>query len=115
MSHRTMSVVLTILLGVLALPAGAQDNTANATKQVVKANLRHATHLAGTALKPGTYTISADGSKVTLSQDGKIVAEAPIQWKDGQDKPRYSSVVNDSGHVTEIRFAGKTQYAVIVH
>ena len=118
MSHRTMSVVLTILVAsVLSLPAGGQDNTATATKQVVKANLhfRSATHLAGTALNPGTYTVSADGSKVTLSQRGKTVAEAPIQWKDEQGKSRHSSVVSDSGQVKEIHFSGKTQYILIVH
>ena len=97
----------------MALPAG--PNTANATRQVLKANLRSAAHLAGTALKPGTYTISADGSEVTFSQGGKTVAEAPIQWKDEQGKAHHSSVVNDGGQVIEIHFARKTQYVVIVH
>jgi hypothetical protein len=119
MSHRRKSVVLTILLvGALGgIAVGAQDNTANATRQVVKANLRFhsATHLAGTALNPGTYTVSADGSKVTLSQHGKTVAEAPIQWKDEQAKARHSSVVSDSGQVEEIHFAGNKQYIVIMH
>jgi hypothetical protein len=119
MSHRRKSVVLTILLvGALGgIAVGAQNNTANATRQVVKANLRFhsATHLVGTALNPGTYTVSADGSKVTLSQHGKTVAEAPIQWKDEQAKARHSSVVSDSGQVEEIHFAGNKQYIVIMH
>ena len=118
MSHRALSVVLTLLMtSILALPMEAQNDTANSTKQVATANLHFssATHLAGTALNPGTYTVSADGSKVTLSQRGKTVAEAPIQWKDEQGKAHHSSVVSDTGQVQEIHFAGKTQYIVIVH
>jgi hypothetical protein len=118
MSHRAMSVVLTLLMAsILALPMAAQNDTANSTKQVAKANMNfhNATHLAGKELNPGTYTVSADDSKVTLSQRGKTVAEAPIQWKDEQGKAHRSVVVSDGGQVKEIHFAGKRQYVVIVH
>ena len=39
-------------------------------------------------LKPGTYRVTADDSKVTLTLDGKVVAEAPVQWKDETNKPQ---------------------------
>jgi hypothetical protein len=118
MSHRAMSAVVVITLFaalVLAMPMAARNDTANATKQIVKTNmdLLNTASLGSTTLKAGTYTVSADGSKVTFSDRGKTVAEAPIQWKAEQGKARSTSVVTDSGQIKEIHFSGKTQYAVI--
>ena len=99
----------------LAMPMAARNDTANATKQIVKTNmdLLNTASLGSTILKAGTYTVSADGSKVTFSDRRKTVAEAPIQWKAEQGKARSTSVVTDSGQIREIHFSGKTQYAVI--
>jgi hypothetical protein len=117
MSRRAKSVLLTLLVALaLPLPLGAQNETANATKPVVKDHMKcgRCTSLAGTALKPGSYTVVADGSTVTLSQHRKKVAEAPAQWKDEQGKPHRSTIVTDSdGRVMEFHFSGQTQYIVI--
>ena len=119
MSGRAKSVVPTLLVALaLSLPLGAQNDTANATMPIVKDHMtcNRCTSLAGTALKPGTYTVVADGSKVTLSQHKKKVAEAPIQWKDEQGKARHSTIVTESdGRVTEVHFRGQTQYVAIAH
>jgi hypothetical protein len=118
MSHRAMSAVVVITLFAalaLALPMAARNDTANATRQIVKTNLDllNTASLGGATLKAGTYTVSADGSKVTFSERGKTVAEAPIQWKDEQGKARFSTVVTDSGQIKEIHFSGKSQYIVV--
>ena len=116
MSHRAKSVVLTLLLALaLALPVAAQSDTASTTKQVVRTNMKilNSPSLAGITLQPGTYRIIADGSKVTLSLNGKSVAEAPIQWRDEQGKARHSAVATDSGRITAFHFRGNTQYIVI--
>jgi hypothetical protein len=61
-----------LLVGALgALSVGAQDNTANATRQVVKANLcfHSATHLAGTVVIIGPTKVIVDdkGSEEPMS------------------------------------------------
>jgi hypothetical protein len=118
MSHRAVSAVVVITLFAvlaMAMPMAARKDTSNATKQAVKTSLDllNPASLAGTSLKAGTYTVSADGSKVTFADRGKTLAEAPIQWKDEQGKARSTNVVTDSGQIREIHFSGKTQYAVI--
>jgi hypothetical protein len=119
MSRCATTVVLTLLVALaLSLPLRAQNDTANASKPVVKAHMKcdRCTSLAGTALKPGTYTVVVDGSTVPLSQHKKKVAEAPIQWKDEQGKARHSSIVTESdGRVTEFHFRGQSQYVAIAH
>lgn len=116
MSHRAKSVVLTLLLALAhALPLAAQNDKANTTQQVVNVNMKFngGTSLAGRVLQEGTYTVFADGSKVTLSLHGKTVAEAPIQWKDETGKSPYSAIVTANGRITAFHFRGKTQYIVI--
>jgi hypothetical protein len=48
-----------------------------------------------------------------LKQPGKVVAEAPVQWKDGDKKEFATHVVLDGNNIKEIRFAGRTRYIVI--
>ena len=118
MSHRAMSAVVVITLFAalaMALPMAARTDTANSTKAVVKTSLDllNTASLGSISLKAGTYTVSADGAKVTYSDRGKTVAEAPIQWKDEKGKARSTSIVTDGGQIREIHFSGKAQYAVV--
>jgi hypothetical protein len=116
MSRRAMSVVLTLVAALLlAMPMAARKNdTANSNKQIkTNVDLLNSASLAGKELKPGTYSISADSSKLTISAHGKLVAEAAIQWKDEGGKASHSTVVTDAGQLKEIHFSGKTQYIVI--
>jgi hypothetical protein len=102
--------MLTALL--LALPMAARTPK-NSKTIVTDMDLLNPTSLGGKPLKPGSYKIRVDESKVTVEQGGKMVAEAAVQWKDGTSKAQYSSFVTDDHGVTEIHFSGKTQYVEI--
>ena len=116
MLHRRTSLALTILAGlILAIPLAAHafapaknPNTITATMEVF-----NPVSLAGKQLKPGTYVITADESKVTLVLNGKVIAEAPAQWKDSAAKARSSTIMASDGKIKEIHFAGKTRYVEI--
>jgi hypothetical protein len=113
MEHRRMNFVVTILAALaLVIPIAARADDSKTVKPVsrVAVDLHSAATLAGKDLKPGTYQLSADDSKMTISRDGKVVAEAPIEWKDGQSKASYTSVITDSDKITEVHFGGKTKY-----
>jgi hypothetical protein len=113
MEHRRMNFVVTILAALaLVIPIAARADDSKAVKPVsrVAVDLHSAATLAGKDLKPGTYQVSADDSRMTISRDGKVVAEAPIEWKDGQSKASYTSVITDSDKITEVHFGGKTKY-----
>ena len=71
--------------------------------------------LGGTAVKPGTYTVSADDSKITLVSNGKTVATANVQWKDAPQKSKSTNLVSESGAIKEIHFNGKTRYVEIAN
>jgi hypothetical protein len=113
MEHRRINFVVTILAALaLVIPIAARADDSKTVKPVsrVAVDLHSAATLAGKDLKPGTYQLSADDSKMTISRDGKVVAEAPIEWKDGQSKASYTSVITDSDKITEVHFGGKTKY-----
>jgi hypothetical protein len=50
---------------------------------------------------------------VRLSMNGKVVAEAPVQWKDETAKAKYSAFVSEGNKITEIHFGGKTRFVTI--
>jgi hypothetical protein len=101
---------------VLLMPMAAGSAVANNSNPIVSAtvNLLRPVTLAGKHLAAGRYSVKADDSKVTLSFDGKVVAEAPVQWKDEQSKPKMSAVVTSDGRLTEIHFGGRMRYVEIV-
>jgi hypothetical protein len=116
MSRRQCSLVFTALAALLLLvPIAARSDSAKISKPLAKAtmDLFNPATLSGTQLKAGTYLVSADDSKVTLSRDGKVVAEARVQWKDAPEKSDYSAIVVDSGTITEFRFGGKARYIAV--
>ena len=113
MEHRRMNFVVTILAALaLVIPIAVRADDSKTVKPVsrVAVDLHSAATLAGKDLKAGTYQLSADDSKMTISRGGKVVAEAPIEWKDGQSKASYTSVVTESDKITEVHFDGKTKY-----
>jgi hypothetical protein len=112
MSHRGMRIVMTVLVALaLAIPAMAKHDATNDSKQIsTRMDLMNPATLSGKALQPGNYAVTADETKVTLSLNGKIVAEAPVQWKDEAGKARYSAFVTDGSQIREIHFSGKTKY-----
>jgi hypothetical protein len=108
---------LLAMLAVAAILLLALGRSANAegAQSAVEASLHffRVVTLSGKELQPGIYSLVANSSKVTLKQSGKVVAEAPVQWKDGDKKEFATHVVLDGNNIKEIRFAGRARYVVI--
>ena len=102
------ALALALFAWVAATPTHAKDSR---TKTTIE--LYSAATIAGKSLKPGTYSVVADETNVRFSQDGKLVAEAPSQWKDAPTKSAQNSLVLDAGQIREIHFGGKTRFLVI--
>jgi hypothetical protein len=116
MSRRGITAVLSVLAALaLALPVAARVDKTKDAKSTASASLDllNPAKLSGTELKAASYTIKVDESKVTFSRDGKVVAEAPVQWKDSSSKAQYSSIVTDGDQIREIHFGGKTRYVEV--
>jgi hypothetical protein len=115
MSRRGVNLFLPLFVAlVLAMPAVARDAGAkNGKSTSATLDISVPVSLAGKQLKPGTYNITADDARVTLAQNGKVVAEAPVQWKDEPSKARYSKIVTVSAQLKEIHFGGKMRYIEI--
>jgi hypothetical protein len=114
MARRGWNLVMPILLALLvAMPLAARDTAKNGKTTSADLEIFSTVTLAGKELKPGTYHITADDSKVTVSRGSKVVAEAPVQWKDETSKPRYSNIVSAGDQVKEIHFTGKMRFVAI--
>ena len=116
MLHRGRSFLIAFAALALALPLAARSHTPKQSKSTIRASveLSQDATLAGKQLKAGSYQVRADESTLTLLQKGKVVAEAPIVWKDqAGDTWSSSGVMTDSGAVTEVHFVGKKRYAQI--
>jgi hypothetical protein len=113
--NRTVRITALILALALVLPALSSVALAKESKGNVKTDITIAgsVWLAGKELKAGVYSFAADGTKVTVSHNGKTIAEAPIQWQDGRGKAEYSAVVVEGNQVKEIRFSGQTRAAIV--
>ena len=116
MTRRGVNIMFAALAALaLALPVAARDDLAKPSRPIVKArmDLPNAATIEGKQLKPGSYIVTADDSKVTLSLGGKVVAEAPVEWKGENGKSPYTSFVVESNQIKELHFDGKTRYIVI--
>jgi hypothetical protein len=116
MQHNRVVRITALLLALaLVLPALTSVALAKESKGNVKTDITIASSvwLAGKELKAGVYSFVADGTKVTVSHDGKMIAEAPIQWQDGTAKSDYSAVVLEGNQVKEIRFSGQARAAIV--
>jgi hypothetical protein len=116
MSRRSMNRVMTVFAALALLVAiAAQTAPAKDTKAGVSTtmSLLNPATFAGKELKPGDYAVSADETHVSLSMNGKVVASAPVQWKDETSKPKYSAFVSQGNKITEIHFGGKTKFVTI--
>lgn len=116
MSRHSMKQIFTILAAlVLLVSISAQIAPAKDTKAGVNTtmSLLNPTTLAGKNLKPGDYAVTVDDTHVKLSMNGKVIAEAPVQWKDETSKARFSAFVINDNKITEIHFGGKTRFVTI--
>jgi hypothetical protein len=68
----------------------------------------------GTAkLDAGEYRLSIDGTKATVQKGKQVVAQSEGRWEDRDTKSNYDAVLlNDSGQVSEVRFAGQKKVFV---
>jgi hypothetical protein len=107
------TAVLAILA--VAMPLAARSNAPKNSKATATAsvNLLSDATIGGKQVKAGTYEAKANESTLILSRDGRVVAEAPIEWKDESSKQKYSAIVTDSGTVKEVHFSGKARYAQV--
>lgn len=115
MSRSVRNVLAAFAVLLFALPLAARSND-KAAKSTVRTNVELAQDatLAGKDVKAGTYQVRANESTLTLLQKGKVVAQAPIEWKKEAGKGSTdSSVMINGGAVTEVHFIGKDRYAQI--
>jgi hypothetical protein len=110
--NRAMTVfaALVLLVAVVAQTAPAKDTKPGVSTTM---SLLVPASVAGHELKPGDYAVSADETHVKISMNGKVVAEAPVQWKDETSKAKYSAFVSEGNKITEIHFGGKTRFVTI--
>jgi hypothetical protein len=110
--NRVMTVfaALVLLVAIAAQNAPAKDTKAGVS--TVMSLLKPAS-FAGKELQPGDYAVSADETHVQISIHGKVVAEAPVQWKDETAKAKYSAFVREGDKITEIHFGGKSRFVTI--
>lgn len=103
-----------LALAVVMVPVAARAGSANNGSSInTNMSLLLGASLAGKSLKPGSYEVAADDSKVTFKMAGKMVADASIQWKDGTVKSSTDRIVTDGDRIREIHFHGKTRYAEV--
>jgi len=100
-------VILMMTTGAGASAAGKKGDAATTV------DILNVVSLGSKQLKPGTYEVTADDTKVKFALNGKVVAEAAAQWKDGSTKAKYSTVMASEGKIKEIQFAGKDRYLEI--
>lgn len=73
------------------------------------------TTIGQTQLKAGDYELKVkdNATQLEVTKDGKVVAEAPITWKQLQQKPANTEVVMDQNRIVEVDFGGKAQAAQV--
>jgi hypothetical protein len=98
----------------LVLAFGAHIANANGS-HVVKASVELIStgSLAGISVPAGAYSVTADDSKIMFQANGKMVAEAAIEWKETESKADVSNLVLDGTDIREIHFRGQKRYAVV--
>jgi hypothetical protein len=75
--------------------------------------ISHDVKVGQTEVKAGAYRFVIDGNHLSIMNGKKVVAEAEGRWEERNSKAPYSSVVSDSGRITELRFEGKTSVFVL--
>jgi len=116
MQRRGVNAVVTILVAlVLAMPLAARATAGNNSKGTsATMDILMSVTLSGKQIQPGTYTVTADDSTVTIAQGKKVLAQAPVQWKDETSKSKNSNIVTADNKITEIHFGGKMKYAAVM-
>lgn len=116
MSRSRVNCLLSIVAALaLAVPFAARAGSGKGSKATARASMELTKNasVGGKQVKAGTYDVKASESTLTFLQNGRVVAETPIEWKDESPKSQYSSIIVDNGAVKEVHFNGKNRYAQI--
>jgi len=120
MSRTKMNGVLTILAALtlalsIATHAAPPKDAKSTVTPIVKTDLRllSPATLGGTDLKAGEYSVTADDTHARFIKNGKVIAEASVQWKDESAKAQNTAVIVDGNQIKEIHFGGKMKYVEI--
>ena len=110
----TILAALTLALSIATHTTPAKDAKSTVTP-IVKTDLKllSPATLGGTNLQAGQYSVTADDTHARFLKNGKIIAEASVQWKDESAKSRTNAVVVDGNQIKEIHFGGKMKYVEI--
>ena len=116
MKHNKLVHIFAVaLMLAMALPAVASPRGAKTPKAVVKSHFAivGGEILNGTTLAPGDYNVIATDSTVSFFRGSKLVAQAPIQWKDNNQKVDQNAILVDTGKIQGVRFKGKNRSVVV--
>lgn len=106
MHIRARQGLIAVATLLLAFPVWAGSNKAQLT-------VTQSTTIGSTQLKPGNYNLevkeNAAQLRVTDADNGKVIAQVPVQWITLKDKPSTTAVIVNENQVTEVDFGGKTQ------
>jgi hypothetical protein len=107
----TIAVVACILALVPTVSSASNFTLVSAkSSHKVTVNVSQDHTLAGKMVKEGTYQLKMDDSNVAFVADGKVVAEASGEWKDGSAKASYDFLRVEGDAITEIHIAGQSRY-----
>jgi hypothetical protein len=108
MFRRSLPIFFAIMaLTAMSVSVWAKNDSGDTITANVK--LTATTTVGTTKLEPGTYKVTADGSKAKFQQGNKVVAEVPCTLKDFSGKINETTYVLDHGQLTEIQVSGKTK------
>jgi len=115
-SRRMLGFLFSALAALaVAVPMAAPNASAKDTKSTTATmDIISTETLGGKQITPGTYTFKIDDSTVTVTQHGKMIAQAPVQWKDETRKPNMSNIVTLNDQIKEIHFGGKMKYVQVM-
>jgi hypothetical protein len=115
-SRRSLVLALCALAALaVAAPTMARNASAKNSKGTTATmDVLSPATLGGKDIKPGTYTFQADESTVTILHNGKMIAQAPVQWKDETNKPSDSNIVVQNNAIKEVHFSGKMKYVEVM-
>ncbi|HEV2615284.1 MAG TPA: hypothetical protein VGU63_01595 [Candidatus Acidoferrales bacterium] len=113
--NKLVSLFAVVLMLAVAIPAMASPKGAKMSKALAKGHFTvvGGEMLNGTALTPGEYNVVANDSTLSFFRGNKLIAEAPIQWKDGAQKVGQNAIVTESGKIQEVRFKGQNRSVVV--
>ncbi len=105
-----MALMFAVAIPAMASPKGAKMSNSVAKGQfyVVGGEI-----LNGVTLASGEYNVVASDSTLSFFRGKKLIAQAPIQWKDGAQKTQQNAIVTDTGKIQEVRFKGKNRSVVV--